>query len=1397
MIESTPSSNRLLSMLAWSVRWLSWFMIAALMVFAVAWGVLHGFIVPRIGEFRPRVEAEASRALGVPVRIGELTAQSTGLVPSFELRDVQLLDPQGREALRLPRVLAALSPKSLWNLGFDQLTLEQPVLDVRRAANGRVFVAGLDLTNANGGDSRAADWFLSQTEFVIRGGAVRWTDELRDAPALSLSGVNLVLRNTARRHQFRLDATPPADWGDRFELLGQFRRPLLARHPGRLSDWTGQLHAHLPRVDVAQLRRHVDPGVEVHQGNGAVRVWTDVIDGRFTGAVADLALQDVAVTLETGLPPLALDTLSGRLGLRQLAGGFEVFTESLQFTTPDGLRWPGGNARLTYTGGEGRVPAQGELTADRLDLAALAQVANRLPLGTATHAALTAHAPRGLVETLKVKWQGHPGAVQRYEARGRATGLALAGLPGAALPAGSTATHPPLGVPGVQGAAVDFDFTQAGGKATLEVTDGALEFQGLMEEPVIPMDRLTANLQWQVRGTQIGVQVNDLKFTNADAQGEAKATWKTGDPQASPAQGRYPGVLELEGTARRADGSRVHRYLPLVIPAATRHYVRDAVTGGQASNVKFAVRGDLTNMPFLDPRQGAFRISAQMDNVTYAYVPANLQAPGELPWPALRQLAGELVIDRGSLRINGANARLQDLPGLAITRAEAHIANLGHSPTVVVTADARGPVSDMVAMTNASPLRPVTGPALGRATVTGNADLRLRLTLPLLALDTSRVQGSVTLAGNDVLMAPGTPLLGRAQGLVTFSEKGFAITGGQARVFGGETRLDGGTRVSPSGETVTALRAQGSVTADGLRQARELGLVSRLAQNAAGAAPYTANLTLRQGAVDVTVSSTLEGMALNLPAPLGKPAESALPLRFENSRVPTAASGAQDQVLVDLGRELTVAYVRDVSGAEPRVLRGGIGVGMAPGESAPFPDAGVMANINLASLDVDAWERVLSGAAGAPVALPAESTVAAAAGGASRPLNPVMGYLPTTLAVRAREITVEGRKLTHVVAGGSRDGLVWRANIDATELNGYVEYRQPAGAGAGRVLARLARLSITQGNAAEVESLLDGQPVNVPALDIVVDDFELRGKKLGRVEVDAINRGATAVAREGGVREWRLNKLNVTMPEASFAATGNWAAVDAQALPAGAPRLPRPVAERRRTVMNFKLDIADSGALLTRFGMKDVVRQGKGVMAGQVAWVGSPLALDYPSLTGQFNINIDSGQFLKADPGLAKLLGVLSLQSLPRRLTLDFRDVFSDGFAFDFVRGDVRIGQGIASTNNLQMKGVNAAVLMEGGADIARETQDLKVVVVPEINAGTASLVAAAINPAIGLGTFLAQMFLRRPLTEAATQEFHVDGTWADPKVTRVVRGMPAPDPGDGTAPRSEARTDAPAVAKP
>ncbi len=1406
MNDLPPVPSPLLKATGAIARWSLWLMLSAWFVFAVVWGAIHLLIVPRIGDLRPQLEAVASRVLGVPVTIGAITAQSSGLIPSFELTDVKLFDAMGREALRLPRVLAALSPQSALGLKFEQLYIDQPELDIRRAPSGKITVAGLDFSSGGGSDGGAADWLFSQPEFVIRNGTLQWTDEMRGVPVLSLRQVDLVMRNSFHNHALRLDATPPPALGERFTAMGVFKQPLLSLRNGRWRDWTGQLYGTFERVDVARLRRYADLGFEVAQGRGALRAWVDVSRAEVTGATADLALADVNTTLGARLAPLELRSVAGRLEGRMLPGGFEFLSKGLQFQTRDGPRWPGGNFRLMQVGGAvagpdgaptgaqtgapAQMPAHGELVADRLDLAALWQIADRLPLGPQAHAALAGWAPKGLVENIKASWQGPLGAPQKYEARGRVVQLALAS---------KAATGP-----GISGAAIDFDLTDSGGRAKLALDNGTVALPDFFDDPLIPLTQLSADAQWQIEGDRISVQSTNLKFSNADAQGEAQIKWHSAVADPARGRSRFPGVLDLQGSMSRFQGARVHRYLPKVMLPKVREYVRDAVVKGTATGVKFKVKGDLHDLPFADAKQGEFRISANMADVTLAYVPRSIAAPDTLPWPELTQVSGEFLIDRLMLQVKGVKGRMA---GLQITTAEGQIPDLLHGATVMVSAEARGALAAMLDAVNGSPVSEMTGKALADAHTSGEADLRLKLNIPLGALDKTAVQGSVVLAGNDVQISPATPRLERARGMVNFSENGFAIAGLQARLYGGDATLAGGT-VAPApapGAPGIVLRAQGSLSAEAMRQAKDLGFVSRMAQHATGSTGYSAVLGIRLGAPELLVTSNLVGLALNLPAPLGKSADVAMPLRLETTvpreslaGVATPSIRQLDQLQLEIGRIASIVYVRDVSGAEPRVLRGSIAVGLSSDESAPMPGEGVVANINMTSLDMDAWSNVLTQAAGTPLTAEASAAGGNASAGAGASGSAALTYLPTSLAVRSRELTFGGRKLANVVVGGSREGLTWRANLDAQELNGYVEYRQPSGAGAGRVYARLARLTLAQASAKEVETLLDEQPVAIPALDIVVDDLELRGKHLGRVEIEAVNRGAGAVARDGGVREWRLNKLNVIAPEAVFTATGNWASVNAQNEPAGgaAGSVPaRTALERRRTVMNFRLDINDAGGLLARYGMKDVVRRGKGKLAGQVAWVGSPLSVDYPSMGGAFTVNVDSGQFLKADPGIAKLLGVLSLQSLPRRLALDFRDVFTDGFSFDFVRGDVRIEQGMASTNNLQMKGVNAAVLMDGRANIAKETQDLRVIVVPEINAGTASLIATVINPAVGLGTFLAQLLLRRPLIEASTQEFHIDGSWVDPQITKVARTPGAatgadPKPDNKPDARSNARSD-------
>jgi uncharacterized protein (TIGR02099 family) len=1345
----------------WSTRALRYLVAGLLLVWCVllaAWLTLYWVILPHIDEWRPRIEQLASRSLGVPVTIGSIRMRTASWVPAAELHDVVLLDPQGREALRLPRLSAALSVPALLALQFrfEQLLIEEASLEIRRDPQGRIRVAGLELEGSLGGDSAGtADWFFRQHEFVIRGATLTWVDEQRQAPPLALTDATLVVRNGLRSHEMRVDATPPAAWGDRFSLRARLNQPLMA-HAGEWRRWRGTLHADLPHADVALLRQYIDLPFELREGRGALRAWVEVADGRPGAATVDVALRDVTLQLAAGAAPLGFARISARLDGEQTDGRARLSARQLSFATTDGLVWPESSLDASWRvaarsgGGESEV-ISGEFSADRLDLSSMASVAARLPVGERVRKLLAELSPRGTVHDLAARWDGPLDAPRQYQVRARMKGLAIAAAPAAAG----------VGRPGWTNADIDLHASELGGDARLALSNGVLELPGIFDKPVVPLRRFDAQLTWRIgahrpNGAPIELRVKEARFENDDAQGELALSWHTGDGAGHGRAGRFPGMLDLQGTLSRGAAASVARYLPTGVPRKTRDYVQAAVRSGTLSAVNLRIKGDLWDFPFHGPhaaRDSEFRIAGQIKDLALAYIPSKAAGPAgesawESPWPAIRDAEADLAFDRGGMTIRNGQGRIF---GVELRGIQGGVRDLLQQPTLELEGQGRGPLADLTRFVNTTPVGHWIGGVLAQSSADGMADLRLALSLPLTQLAQSTVKGSVQLGGNEIRVLPGSPLLASARGRIDFTHKGLQIVGASVRAFGGEATFEGGTQ--PDGSL--RFSGQGSCSAEGLRKATELGLLARVATVLQGQSAYRMQLGIVNGIAEFEVTSPLSGMAINLPSPLNKAAESTLALRYSTALQPEApAPGlARDQLRFDLGSVVHAAYEREHGTDGPRVLRGALGINAA----APAPVPGGQASIEVGTLNVDAWQSALARLFPAGAA----STDA--------------GYMPRSVKLRAQELVAGARRVTRLnmdLNHWSRDGDEgWRANLNADQLAGLIEYREPrSAAGAGRVFARLSRLTLPPADAAGVEQLLDQAPATVPALDIVVDDFELRGKKLGRLEIEAVNRGTAA---GDSTREWRLNRLAIRTPEAALTASGQWAAVGPAA--------------RRRMSLDFQLNLEDSGAFLERLGYGEALRGGKGSLQGQLAWSGSPLALDLRSLDGAMHLSLDEGQFLRADAGAARLLGVLSLQALPRRLMLDFRDVFEEGFAFDQVSGDVRLAAGVASTGNLRMRGLQAAVLMEGRADIGRETQDLRVLVIPEINAGTASLAYAAINPALGLGTFVAQWLLRRPLIAASTREFRVTGSWADPKIEPVERSAGDAAPGVDARPAAAA----------
>ena len=1345
-----PTSNSRTDGIYRVVKRVLWVLVGVWALLVLGWGSLHIFIVPRIDDYRPLLQRQASQTLGLRVEIANVSVLGGWWTPQLRIQDVRLFDAQNREAMRLPQVDVVVSARSLLRGKFEQLVIDQPEVDIRRDTQGHIWVAGLD--TAQSSDGAGPDWFFSQPEFLIRDGVLHWRDELRDSPELSLTHVNVLMQNSLYQHLFRIDVTPPVDLGQRLSVQGKFSQNPLQRS-GDLRLWSGELYANAPDIDLSSLRQWLrfDRGIAIYEGKGGVRVWTDWAQGQLTGVTADMALDAVDARLGDSLKPLVLRHVSGRIGAKWSDGDNEINSQDLVFDTQEGERWPGGVLRMTWQGDDFRT---GNLTADRLDLDALAQISQRLPLPEVLRNVLKHAQPKGQVNQLSAGWE-RPAAQQadtefNYKAKGSVHNLQW--LQDANSPS------PYHRLPGVAGADVEFDISHQGGKAQIAIKQGGVTLPEGLDEAKIALAEAAANISWQIKPAdkrssveqepEISVQIKQARVRNADATAELSGTWTTGK-----GENRWPGVLDLSANISRAQIKQLHRYLPIYIDAEARTYIKDALTGGEATQASLRLRGNLADMPFENPKLGEFRVVAQIANGQYAYVPPIKGKPVNLAntWPAIASLNGELVYERNSLLFKGAG-KLAGAPQLAWDKIEASMPNV-QALDVTVKAHARGPLADMQTLVARSALNDLLNRALEKGQATGAAEFKMQLHVPVRALQKTSVQGSLTLQDNDVQIMPGVPVLNKTRGVVQFDAQGLNTKGLKASVFGGDAQIDGSLSFDPNkSEVAEQLRIKGVVTADGLRQASELGMFSNLALRANGSTSYNATLALRKGQPEIVVQSDLKGMALTLPAPMNKPAAAVWPLRLETQLTKESLAPkskvVQDQIKLSVAKVLSLNYVRDVSAAQTRVLRGAIALGVFTTEATPSRDVGVSLTLQQPNVDLDAWNEVMTQFTAAPASKTKPRSTKTYVVGQEIEATGAQDYLPSLLTVRADQVKLAERVINRVLVGGVRMGDLWRLNIAADELNGTAEVRPATATQAAQLYARLSFLNIPPSLVPDVERMLSDEPSSIPALDVVVNDLTLRGKKLGRLEMDAVNRTSASAGRE-----WHLNKLNLTAPDGSLSATGSWAA--------DGPKL-------RRTRLDFVMDIKDSGQLLTRLGTPNAVRNGHGKLQGKVSWQGSPITLDYPSMSGQLNLAIEKGQFLKTEPGAARLLGVLSLQALPRRLMLDFTDVFGEGFAFDFVRGDVRIEQGVATTNNFQMKGVSAGAVIEGSADIAKETQNLKVVVVPEINTSAATLYMAAINPLVGLTTYLSQLVLSKPLTKAGTSVFLIDGSWGNPRVTKT-----------------------------
>jgi len=674
-------------------------------------------------------------------------------------------------------------------------------------------------------------------------------------------------------------------------------------------------------------------------------------------------------------------------------------------------------------------------------------------------------------------------------------------------------------------------------------------------------------------------------------------------------------------------------------------------------------------------------------------------------WPPVDDIEGHFRFQNRSMEIRTDRAAIF---ASRATEVSAVVADFGAKPPVLVLkGDIDTTGADTVRFLRESPL--VNGPgAFTRAVaIEGPGRLKLQLIYPLWGTDPLRVIGDYTFAGATASVAK-TLAMRDVRGKLSFTERGVRAPEITGTLFGKPATLTMATQ--PDGQVVTQIdgKADAAAMADYVPEA----IVARLA----GTTDWKARVVSGKQGTELTVTSDLKGLASSLPEPLAKASADARAFTLTMSRL-----GAESEATtVTIAERIHGRFTRaGTPGAEHWQAAVKFG---APVSSEPVRD-GLWLYGALPTLDVDAWQAVFAASRDASGAAPP----------------------PGRMELRGVDMNLGsarywGRDFHNMRAQLERSGSQWTGKLESPLVAGEVQW---SWAGKGRMVAKLERLSITEpaaGSAAAEPQ--QGTQSDLPALDVTAERFEFRGKWLGKLDLKAEPQGD----------EWRIDKLDIGNAHAQFQSTGAW----------------RRTATGSITTLAIKLDTENLNALMGQFGFGDYMKRGTGNLGGNLVWPGYPYDFALANLAGTFKVDARGGQFAKIEPGAGKLLGLLSLQSLPRRAMFDFRDVFSDGFAFERIHGDVKVARGILLTEGFEISGPSAFVSLAGEVSLPQETQTLNMHIVPEVGEGLALAATLIGTPVLGLSTLLVSKLLKNPLGKAVAYEYQVTGSWDNPQVTRL-----------------------------
>lgn len=1331
--------------------WVSaWYAFAVVMVLLATSFAVARLLLPFADQYSAEVSKRFSDYVDQPVLVRALDAEWHGWGPSLVLRDVALLDVEdGQPVFQLEKIRLGfdlLSSLNLWQPVFSQITLVGVDLKLSRDRQGQFSVKGFSRAASLAGDANDAatlpgnnspflDWLFSQGQLGLEKSNITWHDEMGAGHHMQFSAVNLSLRNDGDRHQLDASVELTRDLGKSLTLRVDMRGNPLSVEQQHIQVYVAGEHLRLAELFEPQAVGGVDVSIK----NAGFQVWGQWENGALQYLTGDVdvgglsMLASAQTSMETDSAEGSQVKSSQSLLLGRVAGKFlwQQTKDGWQFDGDDMLlaresrQWQPARVSLNFSEQDDGSSAV-DAAASYLQVKDISELLSLFSVGgEAVGLPLQAINPRGEIKNARLHWQG--GAAPEYSA--------YATLYGATINAWRD-------IPAAENMDGQLWLDDAGGQVSLQHAAVNLDFPALFRWP-LQIDELRGDVAWEVTDGQWRVAGRHIEASNVDVTATATLDVVQSAIHDSP-------FMSLVVDFKDGDGSQVPHYLPTgIMPKSAVNWLDEAFVSARVTSGGAVFHGHLADFPF-DEDVGKFEVAFTVDNASLNYAKA---------WPPITNIKADVQFEGSGMLVDMHRGNIFSNE---IRWAKVGIENMAAKPMLLtIDGEVEGYTQEKLDYVVVSPqLNAAFGESLDGMTATGESLLNLDLDLPIGTDDDVLVNGWVDLKENTLSIPSLGRVLGEVDGRLNFFQDGLQAENIQAELFGQSTQINIATTGEGADRNVR-------IKAGGLFNAPDL---------AAHYVPVLADLLIGDGdwnvVFDIPVSekekdnetehqpiknktparlsmrTSLKGVESRLPPPFNKRAEdiSSLGLRVDF-----------------LPQQAPVMRVNYAGFADSIFTLGGMtraddfhaAVNFNSG-AAEMPDTpGLHVTGWLDAVSLDEWRNLVlsresraepkqtslvaevDNATTVPEFVPKGGERLAGGGGLQ-----ILGS--ADVAVRVFE--AYGETLHNARLKLHTEKTAVSANIEAKELKGHLSI--PYEWQKNPIVADLDYAYLSKSESESSSDELD--PREMPALDITVNDFRFGNSRFGKIRLET-----TRVA--DGVR---IEQLVLQSKATTMTARGGWYARG----------------DQQQSNLTMHVESSNVGKTLKALDYVGGIDKGKGSADLELSWPGSFADVDAQHIKGKLSMSLKDGYVLDVNPGAGRMFGLLSIQALPRRLLLDFSDVFKKGFGFDRMKGRFKIEDGDAYTNNFYMKGPAARVDISGRTGLAQQDYDQLVTVTPHVGDTLPVLGILTATPQIGVAILAVQKLFQPEIDDVARNQYTITGSWNAPVITKLKTTKPVAD---------------------